>query len=303
MAHVYDLARIVPPDRIVAAVYSIVRNWQCAAVLVQNSLAGYAAFPHIRRDLPRVKLMDLVHSVDENWDLISVTASLSAQIDVRIAASGAVRSRLLACGTPESHISMVRNGVDLERFRPSPETVPRGRRADSLRRKARSGQAPSLLVDIAGELLRLRNKADFVLPWPGREPEAAAVRGLVRRRDLEGVFEFLGHVEDMPPLIAAADIVLLPSRSEGVPLIVLESLACSTPVVASNMGAFAEVVDSSCGVLIDPAEGEASAFAVAVDRLLTRPGLCREMGEPAERKSPPKYDLRCARQAYARLFS
>ncbi|MGB7759906.1 MAG: glycosyltransferase [Bryobacteraceae bacterium] len=303
VAHVYDLARIVPPDRIVAAVYSIVRNWQCAAVLVQNSLAGYAAFPHIRRDLPRVKLMDLVHSVDENWDLISVTASLSAQIDVRIAASGAVRSRLLACGTPESHISMVRNGVDLERFRPSPETVPRERKRILFAGRLDPVKRPSLLVDIAGELLRLRNKADFVFAVAGEGPEAAAVRGLVRRRDLEGVFEFLGHVEDMPPLIAAADIVLLPSRSEGVPLIVLESLACSTPVVASNVGALAEVVDSSCGVLIDPAEGEASAFAVAVDRLLTRPGLCREMGEAGRKKVAAEYDLRCARQAYARLFS
>ncbi|HEY1220422.1 MAG TPA: glycosyltransferase [Bryobacteraceae bacterium] len=303
VAHVYDLARLVPPHRTVAAVYSIVKNWKCAAVLVQNSLAGYAAFPHIGRDLPHVKLMDMVHAVDENWDLISVTADVARQIDVRVAVSDAVRSRLLDCGTPEGHISMVRNGVDLERFRRSSPTAPHERKRILFAGRLDPIKRPALLADIARELLCLRKNADFVFAVAGDGPEASLVRGLVRRKDLEGVFEFLGHVEDMPPLIAAADIVLLPSRSEGVPLIVLESLACSTPVVASKVGALAEVVDSSCGVLIEPAEGEASAFAAAIDRLLNRPDLCREMGEAGRKRVAADYDLQRARQAYAKLFA
>jgi len=303
VAHVYDLAQVVTPQKTVAAIYSIVTNWKCAAVLVQNSLAGYAALPHIQRDLPHAKLMDVVHSVDENWDLISVTAALAAQIDVRIAVSGAVRSRLLACGTPESHIAMVRNGVDLERFRPSLETAPHDRKRILFAGRLDPIKRPSLMVDIAAELLCLRKEADFVFVVAGDGSEASLVRTLVRRKDLERVFEFLGHVEDMPPLIAAADIVLLPSRSEGVPLIVLESLACATPVVASKVGAIAEVVDESCGVLIEPAGGEASAFAAAIDRLLNHPGICREMGEAGRKKVAAEHDLRRTRQAYARLFA
>ncbi|MGA2274489.1 MAG: glycosyltransferase [Bryobacteraceae bacterium] len=303
VAHVYDLARVVPPQRIVAAVYSIVTNWKCATVLVQNSLAGYAALPHIKRDLPHARLIDVVHSVDENWDLISVTAGLARQIDVRVAVSDAVRSRLLACGTPESHISLVRNGVDLERFRPSLETAPHERKQILFAGRLDPVKRPSLLVDIADELLSLRKTADFVFVLAGEGPEASLVRTLVHRKSLGGVFEFLGHVEDMPPLIAAADLVLLPSRSEGVPLIVIESLACATPVVASKVGALAEVVDSSCGVLIDPAGGEASAFATAIDRLLNHPGICREMGAAGRKKVAAEYDLRRARQSYARLFA
>jgi len=303
VAHVYDLAQVVTPPKTVAAVYSIVTNWKCAAVLVENSLAGYAALPHIKRDLPHAKLMDLVHSVDENWDLISVTAALAAQIDVRVAVSGAVRSRLLACGTPESHIALVRNGVDLERFRPSLETAAHERNQILYAGRLDPVKRPSLLVDIADELLSLRKTADFVFVVAGEGPEASLVRSLVHRKSLDGVFEFLGHVEDMPPLIAAADLVLLPSRSEGVPLIVLESLACATPVVASKVGALAEVVDSSCGVLIDPDGGEASAFAAAIDRLLNHPGICRKMGEAGRKKVAAEYDLRRARQAYARLFA
>jgi glycosyltransferase involved in cell wall biosynthesis len=159
-----------------------------------------------------------------------------------------------------------------------------------------------LLVDIASELLRLRKQADFVFAVAGEGPQASLVRALVRRNRLERVFELLGHVEDMPPLIAAADIVLLPSRSEGVPLIVLESLACATPVVASKVGALAEAVDESCGVLIDPDGGEACAFAAAIDRLLNHPGLRRKMGEAGRKKVAAQYDLDRAREAYRTLF-
>ena len=303
VAHVYDLARIVPPQKTVAAIYSIVTNWKCAAVLVQSSLAGYSAFPHIKRDLPHAKLMDLVHSVDENWDLISVTAGLARQIDVRVAVSGAVRSRLLACGTPENHVVTVRNGVDLERFRPALETTPHDRKQILFAGRLDPIKRPSILVDIAGELLSLRKGADFVFVVAGEGTEASSLQALVRRKGLQGVFELLGHVEDMPPLIAAADIVLLPSRSEGVPLIVLESLACATPVVASKVGAVAEVVDESCGVLIDPAGGEASVFAAAIDRLLNDPGICRKMGEAGRKKVAAEYDLHRAREAYAKLFA
>jgi glycosyltransferase involved in cell wall biosynthesis len=303
VAHVYDLARVIPPQKTVAAVYSIVTNWKCAAVLVQNSLAGYTAFPHIGRDLPHAKLMDVVHSVDEAWDLISVTAGLARQIDVRVAVSDAVRSRLLACETPEKHIAMVRNGVDLERFRPTLETAPHDRRRILFAGRLDPIKRPSLLVDIAVELSCLRKKADFVFVVAGEGPEASSVRTLVRHKGVESVFEFLGHVEDMPPLIAGADIVLLPSRSEGVPLIVLESLACATPVVASKVGAVAEVVDSSCGVLIDPAGGEVSRFAAAIDRLLNHPDIRRKMGEAGRKKVAAEHDLRCARQAYASLFA
>jgi len=302
VAHVYDLALIVPPQKTVAAVHSIVTNWRCSAVLVQNSLAGYAAFPHIKRDLPHTKLMDVVHSVDESWDLISVTAGLARRIDVRVAVSDAVRSRLLACGTPESNVSMVRSGVDLEQFRPALGSGTQQRNRVLFAGRLDPVKRPSLLVDIAQELLSLRNKRDFVFVVAGDGPQTPSLRTAVRRHGLEGVFEFLGHVEDMPPVIAAADILLLPSRSEGVPLIVLEALACGTPVVASNVGAIAEVVDSSCGVLIEPAGGEASTFAAAVDRLLNYPDLCRKMGEAGRMRVAAEYDLRRARQAYARLF-
>lgn len=303
VSQVYDLARVVPAGKTVAAVYTIVTNWNCAAVLVQNSLAGYAALPHIARELPDVRLMDVVHAVDENWDLISVTAALARQFDVRVAVSDVVRSRLLACGTPADRVALVRNGVDLERFRPRPDTAARERRRILFAGRLDPVKRPTLMIEIAGELLSRRKRADFVFVVAGDGPESARLRAGVRRKGLDAVFELLGHVEDVQPLMAAADIVLLPSRSEGVPLTVVESLACATPVVASNVGAVSEALDSSCGVLIEPNAREASAFAAAIDRLLNSPGLCRSMGENGRKKVAAEYDLRRAREAYRGLFA
>lgn len=302
VANVYDLARVVPPQKMVAAIYSMVTNWQCSTVVVQNSLAGYAAFPHLRRGMPRVRLMDVVHSFDDRWDVTSVTAGLAAEIDLRVAVSEAVRSRLLSSGTPESRIALVRNGVDLERFRPLPRAARERKQILFAGRLDPIKRAP-MLADIAGELLALRNKADFVFAIAGEGPDESSVRAAVRRKGLEAVFHLLGYVEDMPPLIAASDVVLLPSQSEGVPLIVLEALACATPVVASKVGALAEAVDSSCGVLVEPGNGEASAFAAALDRLLDQPDLLRRMGEAGRNKVAAEYDLRRTRQAYASLFA
>src|SRR5262249_12621621 len=123
--HVYDLAPLVPPDRMSAAVYSIITNWQCESVLVQNTLFGYAALPRIREDSVDMRIMDLVHAAGDDWDQIAATKTVSGALDTRIAVSDQVRRRLLGAGVPEARIRLVKSGVDLKRFqrdRPRPAT-------------------------------------------------------------------------------------------------------------------------------------------------------------------------------------
>ncbi len=99
-----------------------------------------------------------------------------------------------------------------------------------------------------------------------------------------------------------SDVVILTSRSEGVPLVILEALASERPVIASNVGGVPEALDASCGVLIDPAPAEAAAFARALNSLLDQPELRAQMGAEGRRKIEADYDLRRSRAAYAALF-
>jgi glycosyltransferase involved in cell wall biosynthesis len=301
--HVYDLAGIVAPDRLAGAIYSIVTNWACDVVLVQNSLPGYSAIPHLKRDLPGVKIIDLVHSVGEDWDLVSCTAAVAEDIDARIVISEAGRRHLRGFGVPDEKIWLIRNGIDLERFAaagPSPRSdVKRilfAGRLDPVKR-------PLILVDIARILSKLRTNQDFRFVVAGDGPEGAALRKRLRRAGLETLFDFRGHVPDLAPLLATTDLLVVPSKNEGIPLVILEALASGKPVVASNVGAIREIMDWTTGVLIEPGSGEVKAFAEAIHGLLEQPHRRAEMGRNGRRKVEAEYDLRKTRLAYQQLLS
>jgi glycosyltransferase involved in cell wall biosynthesis len=216
--------------------------------------------------------------------------------------SEAVRRRLLAAGMPAERVRLLRSGVDLERFCPAPVHGDATIRQILFAGRLDPVKRPLLLVDIAAELRALRKGAGFRFVIAGDGPEMSRFQHAVRRRKLEEFFDFRGQVADLAPLYQASDVVVLVSRSEGVPLVVIEALACARPVVASNVGDIPELLDSTCGILIDVAPGEAKSFAVALDTLLGQPGLRERLGAEGRRKVEAARDLRLARATYAALF-
>jgi len=298
--HVYDLRTAIGPERMVAALYSLVSNWRCNYLLVQNSLYGYSAIPQIKQALPDIKVIDVVHSVDEAWDQIAATEAVAGEIDVRVAMAESVRERLLASGTPASRVVLARNGVNLERFQPTPvrvapvKTVLFAARLDPVKR-------PVFVADIAHELGTLRPERDFRFVVAGDGPELEGFQQRVHRFGLDALFDFRGQVSDLAPLYAASDLVLLPSRSEGVPLVVLEALASARPVVASKTGSIPEVLDSGCGILIKDLDS-AAAYAHAIHTLLAQPALREAMGKAGRRKVEANHDIRQTRETFAALF-
>jgi glycosyltransferase involved in cell wall biosynthesis len=297
--HIYDLAQVVTPEKMTAAVYSIVSNWRCDYLVVQNSLYGYAALPQIKDRLPGITVFDVIHSVDQAWDQVASTIDVAAHIDRRVAMSQGVRDRLMAVGTPESKILLVRNGVDLDRFQPAPpgfnstKNILFAARLDAVKR-------PLLVADIAQALSTIRPRRDFRFVVAGDGPEKASFKRRVHRLGLDAVFDFRGQVGDLAPLYAASDVVILPSRSEGVPLVILEALASARPVVASKVGSIPEVLDSSCGVLIEAAD--AAEFARAISSLLDQPELRAKMGATGRRKMETNHDIRKTRETFRGLF-
>jgi glycosyltransferase involved in cell wall biosynthesis len=297
--HTYDLAQVVPPERMVAALCSVISNWRCDYLIVQNSLYGYAVLPHIRKLLPEIKIVDVIHSVDESWDQIGSTAGVGAEIHLRVAMSEAARHRLFALGAPEEKILEVRNGVDLERFQPAPlntsstKNILFATRLDPVKR-------PLLVADIAKELAKLRPQRDFRFSIAGDGPEKERFERRVNKLGLDAVFDFRGHIADLAPMYAAADVVILPSRSEGVPLVVLEALASARCVIASNVGSIPEVLDSSCGILIQ--HPDAAEFARSIDLLLNQPELRERMGAAGRRKMEASHDIRQTRETLASLL-
>jgi glycosyltransferase involved in cell wall biosynthesis len=89
---------------------------------------------------------------------------------------------------------------------------------------------------------------------------------------------FLGYRGDVPDLLRAADIFVLPSHREGMPRSIIEAMLCGLPVVATDIrGAREEVVDGRTGLLVPVARPE--ALAAALGRLAGDPGLRARFGK------------------------
>jgi len=82
------------------------------------------------------------------------------------------------------------------------------------------------------------------------------LRRLSKARSLNGLVEFTGSVEDVTPHLAWADVLILPSTTEGLPGAVLEAAAAGVPSVAHDVGGTREaMIDGETGVLVEPAGG------------------------------------------------
>jgi L-malate glycosyltransferase len=134
----------------------------------------------------------------------------------------------------------------------------------------------------AFDLVR-RERPDARLILVGDGPERDAVERRVADLGLGESVRLLGLRRDVPRLVRAADVFLLTSISEGIPLTVLEAMAAEVPVVATRVGGLSEVVEDGQTGLLAPA-GDAASLAAHVLRLAGDPGLRGELARRGRRR-------------------
>ncbi|MBP0445145.1 glycosyltransferase [Roseomonas sp. SSH11] len=190
-----------------------------------------------------------------------------------IAVSAGLRDGLVALGAPPSKVTVLRNGVDLNLFRP-----PANRQA--LRASLGLGDSPlllsvGLLIERKGHdkvIAALRDLPGHHLLIVGEGPERAALTALAARLGVADRVRFEGAVSHalLPRAYGAADAMVLASSREGWANVLLESMACGTPVVASPAWGSREAVAApEAGLVLD--EATPSAIAAGVRRLLSNP--------------------------------
>jgi glycosyltransferase involved in cell wall biosynthesis len=196
--------------------------------------------------------------------LIQWAASRAAGI---IAVSAALKDALIDLGVPPDRITVLRNGVDLTMFHPAAGNGPRRDAAPEHRRLLSVGHliGPKAL-DLTIAALPLL--PGFSLSIVGEGPERRALEALARKLEVTDRVHFLGPVphEALSKIYQTADALVLTSSREGWPNVLLEAMACGTPVVASNIGGNSEIVTRpEAGVLM--MERSAAGIADAVARL------------------------------------
>jgi glycosyltransferase involved in cell wall biosynthesis len=134
------------------------------------------------------------------------------------------------------------------------------------------------MVRIMSEVARTRPDALLLLIGDG--PERAACEALAQQLNIAPSIRFLGQRNDVPQLLAACDLVAMPSDTEGLPLAAVEAIAVGRPVVGFDVGGCREVIDDGeTGRVIEP--GNISAFATAVVELLSDPQTLKQMSAKA----------------------
>jgi glycosyltransferase involved in cell wall biosynthesis len=118
----------------------------------------------------------------------------------------------------------------------------------------------------------------------------AEMTAMAQDLSLMPFINFLGHRDDIPDLLAALDIFVLPSHSEGISRSLLEAMAARLPVVVSDVGGSPEVVQSEINGLIVPVKDPA-ALAQALLRLLSDPALSERLGLAASQRVAANFSL------------
>ncbi|HMB55918.1 MAG TPA: glycosyltransferase family 4 protein, partial [Arenimonas sp.] len=151
------------------------------------------------------------------------------------------------------------------------------------------------LAEYAEAAQRLHDEGrviEFLLagdPDPGNP--AAVDEVTVRAWQNEGLLQWLGHVDDMPALLASVDVVVLPSYREGLPKTLIEAAACALPLVTTDVPGCREVVSDGVDGLLVPVR-DAVALAAAIARLHDDPVLAARLGTAARAKALAEFDER-----------
>jgi teichuronic acid biosynthesis glycosyltransferase TuaC len=195
----------------------------------------------------------------------------ASQAGAVVAVSQALKEKLAALGVERERIHVLRNGVDLELFHPE------GRdevRADLALRRPTLLSVGNLLAfkghGVVVEALSLLQEYELVIAGDG--PDRAAFEALARQCGVSGRVRFTGPLsqQDLRRYYCAADALVLASSREGWPNVLLEAMACGTPVIATEVGGVPEIVTSgSAGTVVK--ERSARALARAVRELFARP--------------------------------
>ena len=279
--------------------FDVVQTWIFAANTYGRVACRIAGIPIV---ITTEMAVDLWKGKTERF----VDLRLARWCDRLVGNSRAVVDYYRSLGVPEDRLMMIYSGIAEEE--PPP--------VDPAAIRAEFGFAPGApLVFFAGRLAEQKRVDDLLMALDllqhvqpdlrtiiaGDGPLRLRLEETARMYDLEGKVRFLGHREDVPRLMAAADLVVLPSAYEGLPNLVLEAMRFRKPVVATAAPGTTEVVvDGRTGVLVPVANPQ--LLARAIRDLVRDPDLSRRLGQAGRDRVDAEFRAQTMVDSFAALY-
>jgi len=227
---------------------------------------------------------------------VAVGRQLARLADRYVCVSDDVKAQCVAEGIAPHRLLTIKNGVDLERF---PFSGPRpGGPIVTVARLSPEKDVANLVRATALAALRVR---ELRVEVAGGGPCLEDLKRLAASLNVGDRIAFLGEVRDVGALLCHARFFVLSSRSEGIPLTVLEAMACGLPVVATRVGGLPEVVEDGVTGLLVPA-ADPAALAEAMVRLCNDPFGRERMGRAGGLRALELFDIRRMVADYESLY-
>lgn len=236
-----------------------------------------------------------------SWKQERAQAAVLRWCEVVVCNSRAATTRLMELGLREGQLTIIRNGLPAEAFAESVPALPRvsnGFRVGMIARMNARTKNHRLFLRMAARLRSRFPELQFVLAGDG--PLRPELEREAEHLGLGGQVQFLGDRRDVPALLASMDVSVLPSASESLSNVIIESMAAGVPVVANLVGGNSELVTEDRGVLVAPNNEE--ALSEAVERLLRDPAMRASLGRNARTFARANFTLEQMRQRHEELY-
>ena len=302
---VFVLQRSIDPFCVVDLARKLKKRGVTAIHSHEFTMAVYGTATARRLRVPHVITMHGGLNYRDRWRRrVALRWAMKRSIGVAVSGSAA-RELERTLRLPPNSVPVVLNGISYH-----PGDRDRGRRNLGLESPIPLILAVGNLYPVKGHIFLLQGLAALQrrrpeLPWAcviaGRGDQQDILNRFIQDEGLGARVRLLGFREDVPDLLAAADIYTMPSLSEGMPLALMEAMFAEKAIVASAVGGIPEVVHEGRDAVLVPAK-DGSALGEAIERLLSLPALRKALGEAAAARARARYHVGGMVAAYEPMY-
>ena len=260
-AIVYDLTSFIDQKYWLAFVNYIIEKEDINAIFNSNSKFGYYVLPYLKARYSKLPIIDYIHMEEwynRNGGYSRYSSMLDSIIDKTLVCNENSKNILQEhFGRREEDIKTVYVGVDEDEFDPAKYNKEKLLEKYSLDKnkhilsyicRISEQKRPILLLEIINKLKEVRKDFKVLVVGEGNLLQKMKVKA--KELNLDDYIQFLGNIEQTEEIYKISDLTINCSIKEGIALTSYESLSMGVPIVSSNVGGQAELIDENTGILI-----------------------------------------------------
>ncbi len=283
----------------------LAQSRQVDAIFLTGSEIGYHLAPYLRAHFPDIPLVDYCHFEEperNNGGFARLSLVYGDLLQAKGVSSQHLKQWMVERGAPAEKIGVHYTNIDASIWRPDADARARVRQELAI-----GGATPVILFAghitpqkqprvLARTALQLRRQGrDFVLLVAGRGPDLPWLRRFVAKHRMQSYLRLLGEapLQRIRELLAASDIFFLPSRNEGVSLVIYEAMATGLAIVSADVGGQSELVTPDCGVLAahGSEDDDVELYTQILADLLAQPERRQAIGAAGRRRVQERFRL------------